>query len=105
MVCRCGFFCFWNLGTAALLSESPLGYAAMAVLLYSAFMTAIYMGTIVLRAWFPRKEQILSFAENDKDPGWKMKLPIVVFACMIFLLGIFAKSLLGIIQNVAYGVF
>lgn len=100
-----GFISKWNLGTAALLNESPLGYAAMAVLLYSAFMTAIYMGTIVLRAWFPRKEQILSFVENDKDPGWKMKLPIVVFACMIFLLGIFAKSLLGIIQNVAYGVF
>lgn len=100
-----GFISKWNLGTAALASENPLGYAAMGVLLYSAFMTAIYMGTIVLRAWFPRKEQILSFAENDKDPGWKMKLPIVVFACMIFLLGIFAKSLLGIIQNVAYGVF
>lgn len=100
-----GFISKWNLGTAALLNESPLGYAALAVLLYSAFMTAIYMGTIVLRAWFPRKEQMLSFAENDKDPGWKMKLPIVIFACMIFLLGIFAKPLLNMIQNVAYGVF
>ena len=52
-----------------------------------------------------RKEQILSFAENDKDPGWKMKFPIVIFACMIFFLGIFAKPLLNMIQNVAYGVF
>lgn len=99
-----GFISKWNLGTAALVNESPLGYAALAVLLYSAFMTAIYMGTIVLRAWFPRKEQILSFAEKDKDPGWKMKLPIVIFACIIFLLGIFAKPLLNMIQNVAYGV-
>ena len=100
-----GFISKWSLGTAALLNESPLGYAAMAVLLYSAFMTAIYMGTIVLNAWFPRKEQVILFAENDKDPGWKMKLPIVIFASMIFLLGIFAKPLLDIIQNVAYGVF
>ena len=99
-----GFISKWNLGTAALTSENPLGYAAMGVLLYSAFMTAIYMGTIVLKAWFPREEEILTFAENEKDPGWKMKLPVIVFACMIFLLGVFAKPLLGIIENAAGGI-
>ena len=99
-----GFISKWNLGTAALASENPLGYAAMGVLLYSAFMTAIYMGTIVLKAWFPREEEILTFAENEKDPGWKMKLPVIVFACMIFLLGVFAKPLLGIIENAAGGI-
>ena len=99
-----GFISKWNLGTAALASENPLGYAAMGVLLYSAFMTAIYMGTIVLKAWFPREEQVLTFTENEKDPGWKMKLPVIVFACMIFLLGVFAKPLLGIIENAAGGI-
>lgn len=99
-----GFISKWNLGTAALASENLLGYAAMGVLLYSAFMTAIYMGTIVLKAWFPREEEILTFAENEKDPGWKMKLPVIVFACMIFLLGVFAKPLLGIIENAAGGI-
>ena len=100
-----GFISKWNLGTAALLSKSPLGYAAMGALLYSAFMTAIYMGTIVLKAWFPRKEQTLQFAENEKDPGWKMKLPIIMFACMILCLGIFAKPLLNVIKDISYGVF
>lgn len=99
-----GFISKWNLGTATLASENPLGYAAMGVLLYSAFMTAIYMGTIVLKAWFPREEEILTFTENEKDPGWKMKLPVIVFACMIFLLGVFAKPLLGIIENAAGGI-
>ena len=99
-----GFISKWNLGTAALASENLLGYAAMGVLLYSAFMTAIYMGTIVLKAWFPREEEILTFTENEKDPGWKMKLPVIVFACMIFLLGVFAKPLLGIIENAAGGI-
>ena len=99
-----GFISKWNLGTAALASENPLGYAAIGVLLYSAFMTAIYMGTIVLKAWFPREEEILTFAESEKDPGWKMKLPVIVFACMIFLLGVFAKPLLGIIENAAGGI-
>ena len=100
-----GFISKWNLGTAALLSKSSLGYAAMGVLLYSAFMTAIYMGMMVLKAWFPRKEQTLQFAEHEKDPGWKMKLPIVLFACIILGLGIFAKPLLNIIQNTAYGIY
>jgi hypothetical protein len=34
-----------------------------------------------------------------------MKLPVMIFACMILCLGIFAKPLLNIIKAVAYGVF
>ena len=100
-----GFISKWNLGTGLLLSKTPLGYAAMGVLLYSAFMTAIYMGTMVLKAWFPREGQSLQFAEHEKDPGWKMKLPVLLFACIILGLGIFAKPLIHIIENAAYGVF
>ena len=100
-----GFISKWNLGMAALLSKTPLGYGAMGVLLYSAFMTAIYMGTLVLKAWFPRKEQTLQFKDHEKDPGWKMKLPVLLFACIILGLGIFGKPLIGMIENVAYGVF
>ena len=100
-----GFISKWHLGTAALGSANPLAYAAMGVLLYSAFMTAIYMGTIVLKAWFPRKEEALEFHEEHKDPGWKIKVPVLLFACIIFLLGIFARPLLHMIENVAYGVF
>ena len=100
-----GFISKWNLGSAALLSKTPLGYAAMGVLLYSAFMTAIYMGTFALKAWFPRKEQVLNFAEYEKDPGWKMKLPIVIFACIIIAFGLFSKPLINLIVNTAYGKF
>ena len=100
-----GFISKWHLATSALLSEHPLGFAAMGVLLYSAFMTAIYMGIVVFKAWFPPKEAALQISENDKDPGWKMKLPIILFACMIFGLGICAKPILEIIKAVAYGSF
>lgn len=100
-----GFISKWHLATAALLCEHPLGFAAMSVLLYSAFMTAIYMGMIVLKAWFPPKEAVLQFSDKDKDPGWKMKLPIILFACLIFALGICAKPVLELIKTVAYGSF
>lgn len=98
-----GFISKWNLGTAALLSESPLGFVAIGVLLYSAFMTALYMGIMILKAWFPRKNCGNTFTEKDKDPNWKMKLPVIVFACMIAGLGIFAGPLMKIIEAVAYG--
>lgn len=100
-----GFISKWSLGSAALASGQGIGYAAMGVLLYSAFMTAIYMGTIALRGWFPKQEATLEFTEKDTDPGWKMKLPIVLFAVMLLGLGLCAKPILEIIKAVAYGNF
>ncbi len=100
-----GFISKWNIATAALLSENPLGIVAMGVLLYSAFMTAIYMGQMILRGWFPRKEVKQVFTEKDKDPGWQMKLPIILFAAMVLLLGIFANPLLELFRAVANGTF
>ena len=98
-----GFISKWNIGTAALMSENPLGYAAMGVLLYSAFMTAIYMGVIILKAWIPRKTCTNTFSEKDRDPNWKMKLPILVFACMLICLGLFSRPLVNVIKAIAYG--
>ena len=98
-----GFISKWNIGTAALMSENPLGYAAMGVLLYSAFMTAIYMGVIILKAWFPRKTCTNTFSKKDRDPNWKMKLPILVFACMLICLGLFSRPLVNVIKAIAYG--
>lgn len=100
-----GFISKWNLATAALLSKQPLGIAAIGVLLYSAFMTALYMGIIVFKAWFPNRETTLVFQENEKDPSWKMKLPVVLFAFMILGLGLFAKPMIEMISSVAYGSF
>ena len=100
-----GFISKWHLAISALGSEHPLGFAAMGVLLYSAFMTAIYMGTLLFKAWFPPKEAVLQISEKDKDPGWRMKLPIILFACMIFGLGICAKPVLEVIKTVVYGGF
>ncbi len=98
-----GFLSKWNIATAAILNENPLAIVAIGVLLYSAFMTAIYMGQMVLRAWFPKKEAKLTFTENDKDPGWQMKLPLIIFACMILLLGLASGSLMKLFEAIAYG--
>lgn len=100
-----GFISKWNLASAALLMENPAGILAAGVLLYSAFLTAIYMGQMILRAWFPRREHTPEFTSQDCDPGWKMKLPLIVFVCGIVGLGLFAGSLMNVIEAVAFGTF
>lgn len=98
-----GFISKWNIATAAVLSENPLALAAIGVLLYSAFMTALYIGQMLFKAWFPNKGRSLNFSEKDRDPGWRMKLPLIIFACLVFGLGIFAKPLMKVIEAVAFG--
>ena len=100
-----GFISKWNLGTAGLLAGNPLGYAAIGVLLYSAFLTTIYMGVILLRAWFPRKESKTVFTAKDCEPGWKMKTPLVIFVILIVGLGLFSRPLVHLISDIAYGLF
>lgn len=50
-----GFISKWNLAQAAVESENPLAWGGIACLLISALLTAIYMLTIVVRAFFPER--------------------------------------------------
>ncbi|MDE7428325.1 MAG: proton-conducting membrane transporter, partial [Lachnospiraceae bacterium] len=51
-----GFVSKWNLASAAAESGNPLAYGGVACLLVSALLTAIYMLSIVVRAFFPGKD-------------------------------------------------
>lgn len=48
-----GFISKWNLAEAAVDSKNPLAYVGIVCLFISALLTAIYMVTIVIRAFFP----------------------------------------------------
>ena len=74
-----GFISKWNLASAAVESSNPVAYFGIACLLISALLTAIYMLTIVVRAFFPGKDFDDSSIKEFKDPNWKMLLPLVVF--------------------------
>ena len=75
-----GFISKWNLATAALDSNNPLAYGGIACLLISALLTAIYMMTIVVRAFFPGKDFDNGAIKEYRDPNWKMMVPLTVFA-------------------------
>ena len=97
-----GFISKWNLATAAVKSGNVVAYYGIACLLVSALLTAIYMLTIVVRAFFPVK---ISYSSLDgiKDPNWKMLIPLFVFTLFIILLGIYSQPFVDFFYNVAVG--
>ena len=134
-----GFISKWNIAQSAVDCGAPMAYAAVGVLLYSALMTAVYMLTVVVRAYFPKT---LTVDGNDdghglagasgtsggtdgtsradaagrtgasgtghggasvSDPGWKMKLPLIVFASAIILLGLCSRPLVHYFELLAGG--
>ena len=99
-----GFVSKWNIARAVLDMGGKLSVIALAVLLYSAFMTGIYMLSISVRAFCPDKGMDMAVLEGIHDPGWKMLVPIVIFAVIIILFGIYSQPLMSIISDIARGV-
>lgn len=104
-----GFISKWNIGQAAFaLLEHAAGVnavmkwlpiAGVAVILYSALMTGVYMLTVLVRAYFPKlMEQevgeMTTSAEHFCDPGWKMMVPLIIFVAMILLIGLHSEPLM-----------
>lgn len=100
-----GFISKWNLAYAAVDSGDPLAYAGIVCLLISALLTAIYMLTIVVRAFFPEKDFDDSSIREFKDPDWKMMVPLAVFAVFIILFGFYSKPVVSFFTDVANGLY
>lgn len=141
-----GFISKWNIAQAAVDCGEPMAYAAVGVLLYSALMTAVYMLTVVVRAYFPKTMTVhghdnaagasiagdsvagasaagtsatgasaagtsavgasvagASAAGRLTDPSWKMKLPLIFFAAVIILLGLYSRPLIHYFEQLAGG--
>jgi multicomponent Na+:H+ antiporter subunit D len=96
-----GFISKWNLTEAAVNSDNPLAYLGVAALLVSALLTAIYMLSVVRRAFFPATETGCEAAAAD--PGWQMCLPLILCAAASALLGLFSQPLMELLQAVAWG--
>ena len=85
------------------------------VLILSAFLTSIYIFTIIIKAYLPAKftptpsgealsdRQAEGSTREICDPNWLMKLPMVLFAILIFLFGIYSAPLMNFFSQVASG--
>ncbi len=101
----CGFVSKWNLAKAAFESGNYLAYVGVGALLVSALLTAIYMLTIVMRAYFPNKDFDYSSLHDDiHDPDWRMLLPLGLFVVGMVVFGVYSGPLVEFFTSVANGI-
>ena len=98
-----GFISKWNLASAAVMSDNVLAYVGIGALLVSALLTAIYMLSIVIRAFFPYKEKECSIPEETADPGWMMLVPLCIFAGAIIYFGLHSAPIVDFFTQIAGG--
>ena len=100
----CGFISKWQLAKAAVETHSLLAYIGVAALLASALLTAIYMLTIVVRAFFPGRSFDYGTISDVEDPNWMMILPLVLFVVAMFVFGLHPGPVVHALEAVAAGV-
>lgn len=97
----CGFVSKWNLAKAAVDSGEVLAYVGVAALLISALLTAIYMMSIVVRAYFPGKDFDYETIRGVRDPGWMMLVPLLVFVIFMFVFGLHSAPAVRLMEEIA----
>ena len=84
-----------------------LAYLGVGALLLSALLTAIYLFTILIRAYFPDALPNSSTLANPgipvTDPNWYMILPLVLFAVAVVVLGLGQKELYDLFCQITQG--
>ena len=99
----CGFISKWYLAQAAVSSGNPLSYVGIGALLVSALLTAIYMMSIAVRAFFPSRDFDFQTNQGCEDPNWEMLLPLYLFAAAIVFFGLCSGTITDFLAGVAQG--
>ena len=100
-----GFVSKWLIGSAAIERGQVMGYVALAALLISAVLTAIYLMSVAFSMYFrPLEEGGGVSAGTSCDPSWKMKLPLLVLTAAILLCGLFSNPIVERLTAIAAGV-
>ena len=98
-----GFQSKWALAEAAIRAGGWMGVAAVATLLMSAVLTAIYMLVPAISAYaMPLDETGLP--SETCDPGWRMKLPLGILCVLMLVLAFASAPLSAFLGRVAAGI-
>ena len=100
----CGFVSKWHLAKAAFASGNLLAVVGVGGLLVSALLTAIYMLSIVIRAYFPGSDFDYGKLHDEiHDPDWRMLLPLFLFVILMAVFGVYNAPIVNFFQFVASG--
>ena len=94
-----GFVSKWNLAEGALATGIAGSWVGPVALLISAILTAAYLFTIVIRGCFPGEEAEIG---PRCEAGWRMLLPMFVYAALIVGLGLFSGGMIGYLTQLAH---
>ena len=97
----CGFMSKWALADAALTEGSTLAIIGVVALLVSALLTAIYMMTVSVRAFFPGKDFDYSILDGIKDPSWMMLIPFALLVVAMIVFGVNAQPFVDFFSSIA----
>lgn len=92
-----GFFSKWALSTAAVDSGNPLAYAGVMVLILSALLTALYCISLLVKAYFPMKNE----QAQGQDPNWLMCGPLVILSIASVVVALYPQPLMQVINLIA----
>ena len=92
-----GFISKWNLAQGALNMNVSADWIGPACLLLSAILTAAYLLSISIRAFFAGETEI---TESKCEVTWRMLVPMGLFACLSVVLGIFPGGLISFFESI-----
>jgi multicomponent Na+:H+ antiporter subunit D len=99
-----GFISKWSLATAAVAAGTPLAVAGVIALLISAVLTAAYLFTVAIRAYFPANGFDPASVSDVADPNWYMIVPFVILCVTMVILGVHSSMVTNLLAKVAAGV-
>ena len=101
----CGFLSKWRLCSAGVASGELLGYIGTAALMLAAFLCAVYMFSVVIRAFFPKEGRDHFIKSRVSEAPKAMLVPIVALAGINLILGLFGGGICEIVDAVASAAF
>ncbi len=100
-----GFVSKWYLAQGGLMPEAGiLGLVGVAILMVSALLTAGYLMSIVLNAFFPGKDFNYA-ALQKKEPNYLMTVPLVLLSIAVVGFGMMPTPLMDIISSISGMIF
>lgn len=99
----CGFVSKWYLAKAAFDHATPMAVLGVGILLVSALLTAIYMLSMLVRAYIPEADFDDSKIGEVKDPDWRMLLPLFLFVIGMVAMGLYSGPFVEFFSKVAQG--
>ena len=87
-------------------SGNPLAYVGIGALIISTLLTTLYLGSILIKAYFPRKELDIKTLNKDvKDPNLLMTLPLIGLAAVSIGIGVYPSPIFDVFVRLQRGYF